>query len=254
MSWNPATYLAFASERTRPAFELASRIDAAEPKIVVDLGCGPGNSTAILAQRWPRSRLVGVDNSPDMLATAGKAGLKAEWQLADIADWSSAELVSVIFSNAAYQWLDNHAAIFPRLIASLEPGGVLAVQMPRNFDAPSHVLLRETAASGPWSSKIAGFNRAEPVASPATYFAMLSPHASALDIWETEYLQALDGEDAVFNWVSGTALVPYREALAEGERKDFLNAYRERLARAYPRRQNGKTLFPFKRIFIVAKR
>lgn len=254
MSWNPATYLAFADQRTRPAFELAARIAVAEPKVVVDLGCGPGNSTAILAQRWPDARLIGVDNSPEMLATARKSNLKADWHLADIAAWSSASPVSVIFSNAAYQWIDDHAAIFPRLMSSLEQNGVFAIQMPRNFDAPSHVLLRETAATGSWSSKVARFNRTAPVASPEAYYAMLAPHAATLDIWETEYLQALEGEHAVFNWVSGTALVPYREALAADDRKEFLNAYRDRLARAYPRGSNGKTLFPFKRIFIVARR
>jgi trans-aconitate 2-methyltransferase len=254
MIWNPSTYLAFGNERTRPAIELASRVNVAEPDVVVDLGCGPGNSTAILAQRWPNARFIGVDNSAEMLATARETPLNAEWQLADLASWSSPSPVPVIFSNAAYQWIDNHAAIVPRLMSSLAPKGVLAIQMPRNFDAPSHVLLRDIATNGPWAAKVARFNRVKPVAEPSAYYAMLSPHASALDIWETEYLQALDGEDAVFKWVSGTALVPYREALDEAERKQFLNAYRERLARAYPRGANGKTLFPFKRIFIVAQR
>jgi trans-aconitate 2-methyltransferase len=136
----------------------------------------------------------------------------------------------------------------------LEPKGVLALQMPRNFEAPSHVLLRETAAAGPWAPRVAHLHRPKPVLEPAEYYAMLSAHASSLDIWETEYLQALDGEDAVFKWVSGTALVPYRNALEDTERDAFLNAYRERLSRAYPRQANGKTLFPFKRIFIVARR
>lgn len=221
---------------------------------MVDLGCGPGNSTAVLAHRWPAAHFIGVDNSTEMLAAARKTPLKAEWQQAELGSWTATEPLSVIFSNAAYQWVDDHAAIFPRLMNLLEPEGVLAVQMPRNFDAPSHVLLRQTASEGSWASKVARFQRARSVAEPADYHAMLAPHAAALDIWETEYLQALDGEDAVFNWVSGTALVPYREALDGEERKQFLNVYRERLARAYPRNTNGKTLFPFKRIFIVAQR
>jgi trans-aconitate 2-methyltransferase len=136
----------------------------------------------------------------------------------------------------------------------LEPGGVLAIQMPRNFDAPSHVLLRETANDPRWSAKVAHLSRTNPVAEPAAYYAMLSSRASAIDIWETEYQQALDGEEAVFKWVSGTALVPYSAALDDEDRKEFLNAYRARIALAYPRLSNGKTLFPFKRIFIVATR
>ncbi|MBI1211798.1 MAG: trans-aconitate 2-methyltransferase [Alphaproteobacteria bacterium] len=254
MSWDPSIYLSFDAERTRPAVDLTSRIPTASPRVVIDLGCGPGNSTAILARRWPSTRLIGVDNSAEMLAAAAKSSVRAEWQEADLRDWSASEPASVIFSNAAFQWLDGHAAIFPRLIRSLEPNGVLAIQMPRNFDAPSHVLLREIANDPRWSSKVARFNRTDPVASPAAYYAMLCGDAASLDIWQTEYQHVLDGEDAVFKWVSGTALVPYVAALDGGDRKEFLNVYRERLARAYPRQSNGKTLFPFKRIFIVATR
>jgi len=254
MSWDPSVYLAFGNERTRPAIELATRIPLTAPSVVVDLGCGPGNSTAVLAQRWPAAQFVGVDNSAEMLATARRTPLKADWQQADLATWTAREPVSVIFSNAAFQWLDGHDRIFPRLMSQLEANGVLALQMPRNFDAPSHVLLRETADAGPWADAVAHLKRPKPVAEPGDYYALLAPHASLLDIWETEYLQALDGEDAVFQWVSGTALVPYREALTGSQRNEFLNNYRARLAHAYPRRSNGKTLFPFKRIFIVAQR
>jgi trans-aconitate 2-methyltransferase len=254
MTWDPGTYLSFNAERTRPAIELASRIPLVAPRIVVDLGCGPGNSTAILAHRWPAAQIVGVDNSIEMLAAARTSNVRAQWHQADLASWTSREPVSLIFSNAAYQWVDNHANIFPRLMGLLEPKGVLAVQMPRNFDAPSHVSLREIADNPKWRSKVVHLNRTRPVAEPTEYYAMLSGRASTIDIWETEYLQALDGEDAVFKWVSGTALVPYSSALEEEDRKGFLNAYRERLAHLYPRLSNGKTLFPFKRIFIVATR
>ncbi len=254
MSWDPSIYLAFDNERTRPAIELATRIPLSAPRLVVDLGCGPGNSTTVLAKRWPTARFIGVDGSAEMLAVARKTSLNADWQQANLATWTAAAPVPVIFSNAAFQWVDGHDAIFPRLMSQLEPSGVLALQMPRNFDAPSHVLLRETAAGGPWASKVVRFNRAKPVAEPAAYYAMLSPHGSSIDIWESEYLQVLDGEDAVFKWVSGTALIPYRDALQGTERDTFLNEYRERLSRAYPRTANGKTLFPFRRIFIIARR
>ena len=254
MSWDPSAYLAFDNERTRPAIELAARIPLAAPRLVVDLGCGPGNSTTVLAKRWPAARFVGVDGSAEMLAVARKTPLNADWQQAELAAWTAAGPVPIIFSNAAFQWVGGHDAIFPRLLSQLEPNGVLALQMPRNFDAPSHVLLRETATSGPWASKVARLNRAKPVAEPAAYYAMLAPHAAAIDIWETEYLQVLDGDDAVFKWVSGTALIPYRDALHGTERESFLNEYRARLSCAYPRATNGKTLFPFKRIFIIARR
>ena len=254
MTWDPGTYLGFNAERTRPAVELASRIALTAPRVAVDLGCGPGNSTAILAHRWPSATLIGVDNSAEMLATARKSQLRAEWQLADLASWTSNEPISLIFSNAAYQWVDKHASIFPRLIELLEPKGVLAIQMPRNFDAPSHLLLREIANDPRWSAKVSHLNRVRPVAEPAEYYEMLCRRAASLDIWETEYQQALEGDDAVFKWVSGTALVPYSAALDGEDRKEFLNVYRERLALAYPRLSNGKTLFPFKRIFIVATR
>lgn len=254
MTWDPSTYLSFNAERTRPALELATRVALTNPRLVVDLGCGPGNSTAILAHRWPAAQIVGVDNSAEMLATARATPIRASWQLGDLRDWTTSELASLIFSNAAYQWVDNHAGIFPRLMSLLEPKGVLAIQMPRNFDAPSHVLLRETANEPRWSSKVAHLARIKPVAEPAAYYEMLAPRASSIDIWETEYQQALDGEDAVFKWVSGTALVPFVAALDDEDRKEFLNAYRSRLALAYPRQSNGKTLFPFKRIFIVATR
>ena len=142
MSWDPSLYLAFDNERTRPAVELAARVAATAPRVVVDLGCGPGNSTMVLARRWPAARFIGVDNSAEMLAAARKTALNADWQLADLAEWTPTEPVPVIFSNAAFQWIAGHDAIFPRLMSRLEPKGVLAVQMPRNFDAPSHVLLR----------------------------------------------------------------------------------------------------------------
>jgi len=254
MSWDPGVYMAFGNERTRPAFELAARVPVERARVVVDLGCGPGNSTAALAQRWTDARLIGVDSSGEMLAKAKASGVRAVWVQADVAKWSPSEPVSVIYSNATFQWVDNHMPIFVRLLRAVEEGGALAVQMPRNFDAPSHVLLRETARDGPWANLLRPLERAKPVAEPQEYYAALAPHARHLDIWETEYLQALEGEDAVFKWVSGTALIPYREALTVGMREDFLAAYRERLSRGYPRRADGRTLFPFKRIFIIAQR
>lgn len=254
MSWNPSTYMNFGSERTRPAIELAARIAVDTPRTVVDLGCGPGNSTAVLAQRWPNSDVIGVDSSPEMLAKARDSGVDAEWIEADVSTWRPEQPVSVIYSNATLQWIDGHATMLPRLMAFIERGGALAIQMPRNFDAPSHTLLREVAANGPWAAKLAPLVRAKPVAEPETYYSMLAPQSSRVDIWETDYLQVLDGDEPVFRWVSGTALVPIREALDGAQREAFMSAYRAKLAAAYPKRADGRTLFPFKRIFIVAVR
>jgi trans-aconitate 2-methyltransferase len=254
MSWNPAAYMAFANERTRPAVELAARVPVESPRLVVDLGCGTGNSTEALAQCWPHARLIGVDSSRDMLTKARASGVKAQWIEADVAAWKSPEPASVIFSNAMFHWIDDHQPIFVRLLNTVEQGGAFAVQMPRNFDAMSHVLLRETAAQGPWAGATAPLARPKPVGEPHEYYELLAPFARRIDIWETEYLQVLAGEDAVFNWVTGTALGPYRNALSGGMREDFLAAYRSRLSQAYPRRADGYTLFPFKRLFIVAQR
>lgn len=253
MSWNPDTYLAFADHRTRPAAELLARIPLEAPARVADLGCGPGNSTALLAARWPDARIDGIDSSPEMIRKAKASGIAAGFSVADIAAWSPAAPVDVIFANAALQWLDAHDDLFPRLMAFLAPGGVLAVQMPRNFAAPSHVLLRETVEET-GDAALAARLRPDPVATPETYHRLLAPHAAASDIWTTTYLQVLLGEDPVLAWVSGTALVPFTDLLEGTARTAFVGRYAARLRAAYPRERSGETLFPFERLFIVATR
>jgi trans-aconitate 2-methyltransferase len=251
MTWDPKTYLAFAGERTRPAAELLARIPLEGPKQVADLGCGPGNSTALLAARWPSAAIAGVDPSESMLAEAEASSVHARWIKSDIAVWAPDRPCDVIFSNAAFQWLDQHETLLPRLMTQIADGGVFAFQVPRNFDAPSHALMREVANGGPWKSKLSRVRRMG-VLTPERYFDLLSSRATRLDIWETEYLHVLDGDDPVFRWVSGTGLRPYADALLGEEREDFLAAYRAQLRLAYPRRPDGSTLFPFKRLFVVA--
>jgi trans-aconitate 2-methyltransferase len=254
MTWNPANYLAFASERTRPAAELLARIPVDAPHKVVDIGCGPGNSTELLVQRWPEAKVEGIDSSPDMIAEAQSAKIAATFTLADAATWSPDTSFDVVFSNATYQWLPNHRTLLPRLMGFTKPDGIFAFQVPCNFNAPSHVLMRETAADGPWKIKLTNIREAS-VLTAAEYFGILEPHAANIDIWETEYLQILEGDDAVYRWVSATGLRPFVQALAEGpERDSFIAAYKKRLAIAYPRRPDGKTLFPFQRLFAVARR
>jgi len=253
MVWNPQTYLTFADERTRPAAELLARVPQDAPSRVIDLGCGPGNSTALLRTRWVDARIEGLDSSADMLAQAKKSGIAADWIEADVASWTASAPYDVIFSNATFQWLGDHASLLPRLIDLVKPGGTFAFQVPHNMDAPSHALMRETAAHGPWSAKLRNV-REIAVLAPAGYYDILIPHAAAVDLWETEYLHVLKGEDAVYHWVSGTGLRPFVQALDGAEREAFIADYKSHLNKAYPMRADGTTLFPFKRLFVVAKR
>ncbi len=252
MTWDPKHYLSFADERTRPAAELVARIDAAAPKRVVDLGCGPGNSTAIVASRWPEAQLEGIDSSPDMIESAKSSGVRAKFSVGDIASWAPASAYDVIFSNATYQWLPDHPRLLPRLMGFVAPGGTFAFQVPHNQDAQSHALMRETAARGPWAAKLRNVREIN-VLAPDAYYGILAGPGRALDIWETEYLHLLEGEDPVYRWVGATGLGPFVQALEGAEREAFIDAYRARLREAYPRRADGVTLFPFRRLFAVVK-
>jgi len=251
MAWDPKIYLAFGEERTRPARELLARIGVENPKRVVDLGCGPGNSTALLAARWPQAELEGIDNSEEMLNDARKSQVPTRWTLADVAAWNPPETYDVIFSNATLQWVAGHARLLPEIVKHLAKGGVFAFQIPRNFAEPCHTLIHDIAEHGPWREKLAGIRDRAHAEEPETYFEILEPFARVLDIWETRYVQVLDGEDAVYRWMSGTGLRPFATALEGAEREAFLAEYRSRVADAYPRRASGITLYPFQRLFCV---
>ena len=188
-----------------------------------------------------------------MVAKAAAGAPEIVWQRADLATWRPPRPADVIYSNAALHWLGDHDRLFPALFSALAPGGVLAVQMPRNFSAPSHTAIGEAVRSGPWRARLEPLLRPAPVADPAFYFGLLAPRAAALDIWETEYLQALEGDHPVKEWTKGTWLRPLLDALDEPERNRFEACYAELVAHAYPRRPDGRTLFPFRRLFIVAK-
>jgi trans-aconitate 2-methyltransferase len=253
LTWQPERYLVFADQRTRAALDLLARVPLASPGRVADLGCGPGNSTALLAQRWPAAAIIGVDSSPEMLAQARAAGVRATWVEADLAAWAADRPLDLIFANASLQLLDEHATLLPGLLGRLRADGVLAVQMPRNFEAPSHALLRETARTGPWADRLAG-TLERPVAPPEWYHDLLAPHVAMLDIWQTEYLHVLEGDDPVLSWTRGTTLRPVMQALDAVQYAAFETAYTARLRAAYPTRPDGRTLFSFRRLFIVAKR
>jgi trans-aconitate 2-methyltransferase len=255
MSWDPGTYLGFADERLRPGLDLMMHLPPLEVGRAIDLGCGTGALTARLARRLPGSHVLGLDSSPTMLARARRdeSEPNLDWQEGGIAEWAAqtdAQPVDLIYSNAALHWLADHAGLFPQLISRLAPGGLLAVQMPRNFAAPSHQALYELARTPRWAGKLNLDN--EPVSPPAFYLDLLEPFGT-LDLWETQYQHVLRGPAPVFNWVSGTTLTPVKAALAEEEYEAFCAEYRVLLAKAYPPRANGTTLFTFRRLFLMLR-
>ncbi len=254
MTWNPDQYLKFAQARLRPALDLLARVEHPGPRRICDLGCGAGNVTALLAQRWPDADLVGVDDAPAMLERARAALPEVRWVRADIAAWRSEQPLDLLFSNAALHWLGDHARLFPALLAQLAPGGVLAVQMPLNFASPSHTAIAETVYDGPWQQRLEPLLRPEPVAPAAAYHRMLAPAAAEVDIWETQYLHVLVGADPVKEWTKGTWLKPFLDALEPDEAAAFESEYAARLRLAYRPLGDGTTLFPFRRLFIVARR
>jgi trans-aconitate 2-methyltransferase len=252
--WNPQQYLQFEEERTRPCRDLASRVAVDAPKAVIDLGCGPGNSTAVLAERWPGATVTGLDNSAEMLATARAARPRIEWLQGDIAEWASSGGggFDVVFSNAALQWVGNHGAVFPRLMRRVAEGGALAVQMPSRFESPAHRVTRELACSERWQAQFGGVK--DWFAHEASfYYDALAPLASRVDLWETEYLHLMDGPEGILEWYRGTGLRPYLSALgSDVERTRFAAEYLEGIRETYPRQIDGRVLFPFRRIFVVA--
>ncbi len=262
MAWDPEQYLKFADDRRRPAIDLMARVLLDAPRLIVDLGCGAGNVTRLLGARWPGARIVGVDSSPAMLASARdatKGDPRFEWIEADVARWTRGDdRPDLVYSNAALHWLDDHARLLPRLLRDVAPGGALAVQMPDNFGAPSHVALFDVARSPRFASKLASRVRESPVAPADAYYGWLAPHASRLDIWTTQYLHVLeptnDGEHPIVAWTSSTALTPFTGALDAAEARAFVDDYRARVARLYAPRSDGRVLFAFRRRFIVATR
>lgn len=253
MTWNPDQYLKFSEPRLRPALDLLARIDSAAPHRVCDLGCGAGNVTGFLKRRWPNSHVTGVDDSESMLAKAKSSHPDIEWIHHGIDGWKASTPYDVVYSNAALHWLPNHGELFRTLLGLVEPGGWLAIQMPRNFLAPSHTLVTETVLAGRWKAKLEHLLAPPPVAEPRFYLELLSPLVAKVDIWETEYLQVLEGSDPVKEWVKGTWLKQFLDALTPDEAPLFEAEYASRVSKAYPPLSDGSTPFPFRRLFIVAQ-
>lgn len=251
--WNPATYLQYAGERGRPFVDLIARVPI-EPRTIVDLGCGPGHLSEVLRSRWPEAGIVGIDSSPEMIERArhNDVSTGTEYGLDDIATWRPEEPVDLIVSNAAFQWVPDQLEIIPRLREHVAPGGTLAFQVPNNFGESSHVLLRGLAADPRFADHIGHVEGVRGV-DPQTYLDLLAADAWRLDVWETTYLHILQGDDPVFEWISGTGARPFLQALPEGLRAEFEVDYRAALRAAYPKRAYG-TVLPFQRVFVVATR
>ena len=246
--WDPDRYLTYADERGRPFVELLARIAADAPATVVDLGCGPGNLTALLKRRWPQAQVTGVDSSPAMVERARREEPDIDWELADVNEWHGS--ADVVVSNATFQWVPGHLDLLPRLAAGARE--VFAFQVPGNFAEPSHVLREELAAEEPYRELTRDLARPSSH-DPATYLEVLEAEGFEVDAWETTYLHVLTGEDAVFDWISGTSLLPTRAALPEELFARFAAELRQRLRVAYPAR-GGRVVMPFRRIFVVASR
>ena len=253
--WNPALYRSFEDERTRPARELLARVGLAGATTVVDLGCGPGNSTELLVERFPGADVLGTDTSETMLASARERLPQARFELSDINRWQPAAPPELIYANASLQWLGDHERLLPRLFALLAPGGVLALQMPDNRDEPTHRLMRELAGEAPFAASIGSAAAVRTkILGLAAYYDLLAPKAASVDVWRTAYQHPMASAAKIVEWVSATGLRPFLEPLPPAEHTAFLAEYERRIDAAYPPRADGRRLLAFPRLFIVARR
>ncbi len=255
VGWDPGQYLQFGDERVRPFSELLARIGAEGPREIVDLGCGPGNATHLLLRRWPAATVTGVDSSSAMVAEARQhenSG-RLHFEEGDLRTWRAPHPVDVIVSNATLQWVPGHLELFPQLLDQLRPHGWFAFQVPGNFSAPSHTLLRQLASRRPWGDRVGSLLREDAVCEPADYLTALVDLGCQADVWETTYLHVLQGVDPVLEWVRGTALRPLLTALGPDEAAEFEAEYAAALRDTYPAGPGG-TVFPFRRLFAVARR
>lgn len=251
--WSPAQYLKFEDERTRSARDLLAQVPHQAPRKVVDVGCGPGNSTELLVERWPHAEVMGFDTSESMLAEARKRLPKARFEQADASAWLPSPGTEVVFANAVYQWIPGHLQQFARIVERLDQGGVLAVQMPDNLMEPLHVLMREVAARPQFLKKLAGAPRG-PLPKVSAYYDALIPYARRVDVWHIVYNHVMSGPSAIVDWIGGTGLTPFLQRLEPPEQREFLAAYTAEIEKAYPRAADGKILMAFPRLFIIAER
>jgi trans-aconitate 2-methyltransferase len=254
--WDANLYLRFGNERTQPVFDLVHRIELEHPSRIVDLGCGPGNSTEVLRRRWPHSHITGLDNSPAMIAKARASYPQENWVAGDAATWQDDRPFDLVFSNAMLHWIPDHRGVCRRLWDLVAPGGALAVQIPAHYDSPMHREILEVSRQPLWNARMEGARRALTCERPDFYDGILQPLASHLSIWETTYYHVLDGPGKILEWFRGTGLRPYLDALSDrpDEVSQFELKLLQRYELAYPRRPDGTILFPFRRLFFVAYR
>jgi len=253
-SWDAELLLRFDAEREQVVRDLIARLPG-DPGRIVDLGCGPGTSTRLLCDRFTRARLTGVDISEPMLAVAAERTRGVEFVCADINAWRPEGSVDLVFADSSLQWIGDHEALFKKLMGWLAPGGTLAVQMPDNRQEPSHALMRLIAADGPWADRLVPIAKTRAViATYSDYYRWLRPDSAALDIWQTAYIHPLKGVEAIVDWFRGSALRPFLDRLSEAERETFLARYRQGLSESYEAEADGRVLFVYPRLFLLARK
>ncbi|WP_421722805.1 trans-aconitate 2-methyltransferase [Bauldia sp.] len=250
--WSPGQYLKFEDERTRPAAELLARVPIDRPRRIIDIGCGPGNSTELLLARYPDAEIVGLDSSPEMLAKARDRLPGVRFTEAAVETWTPSAPFDLVFANAVMQWVPDHLAVLARLLAACAPGGVVALQVPDNLDEPTHRSMADVAADGPWRDRFAEPIEREAIPKPAAYYDALKPIAAQVDVWHTVYYHPLDDHDAIVAWLKGSGLRPYLDRLQPEDEAPFVDAYRERIAASHPLLVDGRVLLRFPRLFVVA--
>jgi len=253
--WDAITYLQFANERTRPSLDLVQRIGLPDPRRIIDLGCGPGNSTEVLRRRWPKAEVIGLDSSPKMIESARAAWPEHQWILADAAAWTAGEPFDLVFTNAMLQWLPDHARLLPWLFEQVAPGGALAAQLPAHYELPMHREIVEVSRDAAWDGRMHAASNALTKLPASFYYDTLQPLGARIDLWETIYYHEVPGPEALIEWFRGTGMRPFLEALSsDQERAQFETMLLKRYITSYPRRPSGLVLFPFRRLFFVAYR
>jgi trans-aconitate 2-methyltransferase len=252
-AWDANLYLKYADERTRPARDLLAQVPITDASFVYDLGCGPGNSTALIAGRFPRAEIIGIDSSAAMLDEARRALPRISFEIADLSSWRPPRPADLLFSNAAFQWVPDHLRVLRGLVETLPSGGILALQVPDNLTEPSQILIREIAAGGAWAERLGhAESERQTIPAPGIYYDLLRPLCRQIDLWHTTYHHVLAGAPAIVEWMTGTGLRPHLARLDSAERQAFLAAYEERIAAAYPALADGRVLLPFPRLFLIA--
>jgi trans-aconitate 2-methyltransferase len=252
--WNPDLYLKFNNERVRPSIDLVSRIDFQNPQSIIDIGCGPGNSTLVLVQRWPDARIVGADNSPAMIEKAKKDYHDQQWLLFDAGKDQLADKYDIIFSNATIQWIPKHDELIKNCYNALNNEGILAVQLPRFFDMPISKAINDVAELPKWKEVVKDVPGLFTIHSPSNYYDQLAKYFSKIDIWTTDYYHVMESHQAILEMMVTTGVKPYLERIKSEDHQEFKSLLLDRITIAYPSQQDGKVLYPFKRLFFVAKK